>query len=116
MSKRRGISGISLRLSAALDWCKRTAGRCWRVVGEIVWSVTDGRRNDQFEDAQLTSVRHPVQIDVCGERLELKDFIKVLSIGDRIRVLCDDGMLVAEKISQAQFKLIHSEVMSKFMH
>jgi hypothetical protein len=42
--------------------------------------------------------------------------VKALNIGDRIRVLCDDGALVAEKISQTQFELIHCQVMSKLVH
>ena len=116
MSKRRGASAISLPLPATLDWCKRTAGRCWRGVCGIVSSVTNGRGNDQFEVARLTKIRRPLQVDSCEEGRELKEFIKAVSIGDRVRVLCDDGVLVAEKISHTQFKLIDSQVMSKFIH
>jgi len=32
--------------------------------------------------------------------MEFEELVKVLNIGDRIRVLCDDGVVVAEKISQ----------------
>ena len=42
--------------------------------------------------------------------------MKVLNIGDRIRVLCDDGVLVAEKISQTQFKLIYAQMLSELVH
>jgi len=115
MPKRRGIWGIRFSLLATLDGCKRTAGRYWRRVRGIVWSVARGRRNDQFEVARLTEVRSPVTVDFCGQRIELNEFIKVLSIGDRIRVLCDDGVLVAEKISRTQFKLIHFQTVSKFL-
>ena len=108
MSKRRGIWG-SLPL-AALDWCKKTAGRYRRFAGAIVWSITHGRRADEFE---ASIPKNPVQVDFCGERVELKEFIKVLSIGDRIRLLCDDGLLVAEKISETQCKIIHSEMVDK---
>jgi hypothetical protein len=31
-------------------------------------------------------------------------------------VLCDDGVLVAEKISETQFKLIHAEMMTDLVH
>ena len=41
---------------------------------------------------------------------------KTLSIGDRIRVFCDDGVVVAEKISQTQFKEIHVEMMAELVH
>jgi len=36
--------------------------------------------------------------------MEFEEVVKVLNIGDRIRVLCDDGVVVAEKISQTQFR------------
>ena len=116
MSKRRGIWGIGLPLSAVLEWCKRMADRYWRGARGISWSVADGGRNDQFEVARLTNIRAPEQVDFCGERIELKEFIEGLSVGDRIRVLCDDGVLVAEKISRTEFKLIHSQMMAKFVH
>jgi hypothetical protein len=115
MSKRCGIWGISSSLLAALDWCKRTAGRYWPFSGGIVWSITPGHRHDQVEGGQSTKVGHPVQIDFCGEHIELKEFMKALNIGDRIRVLCDDGVLVAEKISQTQFKLIHAQMLSELV-
>jgi hypothetical protein len=116
MSKRCGIWGIGLSLLAALDWCKRTAGRYWPFSAGIVWSITRGHRHDQVEGGQSTTVGHPVQIEFCGERRELKEFTKALNIGDRIRVLCDDGVLVAEKISQTQFKLIHAQMLSELVH
>ena len=111
MSKRRGIWGISLPL-AVLDWCQKNAGRYWRFAGGIVWSITNVRRADEFEVSQP---KNPVQVDFCGERIELKEFIKALSIGDRIRLLCDDGLLVAEKISETQCKVIHSEMMDRLV-
>ena len=116
MSKRYGIWDTRFSLSATVEWCKRTAGRYWKSVCGIVGSITNGRRNDQFEIARLTNVRVPVQVDFCGKRIELKEFIKILRIGDRVRVLCDDGVLVAEKISQTQFKLIHAQMMPKSVH
>jgi len=48
--------------------------------------------------------------------MELEELIKVLRIGERIRVFCDDGVIVAEKISQTQFKLIHCQTMSELVH
>jgi hypothetical protein len=116
MSKRFGIWGIGLSLLAALDWCKRTAGRYWPFSAGIVWSITPGHGHDQVEGGQSTQVGGPVQIEFCGERIELKEFTKALNIGDRIRVLCDDGVLVAEKISHTQFKLIHAQTLSELVH
>jgi hypothetical protein len=116
MPKRCGIGCISLSLLAALDWCKRTAGRYWPFSAGIVSSITPGHRNDQVEGGQSTKVGRPVQIESCVERIELKEFTKALNIGDRIQVLCDDGVLVAEKISQTQFELIHAQMLSELVH
>jgi hypothetical protein len=55
-------------------------------------------------------------VDFAGEPVALTEFIKTLSIGDRIRVFCDDGVVVAEKISQTQFKEIHVEMMADLVH
>ncbi len=116
MSKRRGTWTISLPFSAALDECKRTACRYWRFASGIVWSIAARLRHDQFEVARPTNVSPPLEIDFCQQRMELEEFIRVLSIGDRVRVLCDDGVVVAEKISQTQFKLIHCRMMSELIH
>jgi hypothetical protein len=75
MSKRRGI-WASLPL-AALDWCKKAAGRYWRFAGGIVWSITDGRRADEFE---VSLPKNPVQVDFCGERIELREFSGALHL------------------------------------
>jgi hypothetical protein len=116
MSKRCGIWDVSSSLLNALDWCKRTAGRYWTFFGGIIWSTTHGRRHDQVEGVQSTKVGHPEQVYFCEERIEFKEFLKTLNTGDRIRVLCDDGVLVAEKISQTQFKLIDSQKASELVH
>jgi hypothetical protein len=62
------------------------------------------------------NVSQALHADFCGKRVELGEFIKVMSIGDRLRVLCDDGLLVAEKTSETQFKLIHAETMTELVH
>jgi len=59
---------------------------------------------------------HPLNVGFAGKSVELREVTKVLRIGDRIRVLCDDGVLVAEKISETQFKLIHAETMAELVH
>ena len=55
-------------------------------------------------------------VDFAGKPAELTEFIKALSIGDRIRVFCYDGVVVAKKISQTQFKEIHAETMAESVH
>jgi len=116
MSIKRRIWAVGLRLSAVLDWCKRTAGKYRRFAGSIADQLRMAGRENQFEVARVLTVSHPLHVDFAGERVELREFAKVLSIGDRIRVLCDDGVLVAEKISQTQFKVIHAETMTELVH
>jgi len=103
MSKRRRVSVIGLPLAAMLNWFKSNVRRCGQDLLGMLASIKDGRRRDQFDVARPAD----------EERIELEEFIKILNIGDRIRVLCDDGLLVAEKVSETQFELIHSQMMSK---
>ena len=107
---------MGLLLSAMLGRCKRTAARHWRWVSGIVWPKVAGYGSDPFESVRSVSVGHPPRTGFCGEDIELKELIRILTIGDRIRIICDDGVLLAEKISQTQFKLIDSQRMSKVVH
>jgi hypothetical protein len=66
----------------------------------------DGLRENQFETARTTNVGQAFHVDFGSESVELKEFAKTLKIGDRFRVLSDDGVLLAEKVSQTQFKLL----------
>src|ERR1700757_1360737 len=116
MSKRPGSSSISLLLSAMLDWCKRTATSYWQGVRGIVRLMSGGCRSDPSEDVRPVNVGQPSRIDFCGENIELQEILKTLTIGDRIRILCDDGVLVAEKMTQTQFKLVSAQSMSKLVH
>jgi hypothetical protein len=116
MSKKSGIWAVGLPLSAVLDWCKRTAGKYRRFAGSIADQLRMVGRENQFEVARVMNVRHPLHVDFAGQRVEFREFAKVLSIGDRIRVLCDDGVLVAEKSSHTQFKVIHAETMAELVH
>jgi hypothetical protein len=54
-------------------------------------------------------------MDFCGEGVELEEITRLLTVGDRIRVLCDDGVITAEKISETQFKLIDFQMMPKLV-
>jgi hypothetical protein len=112
MSKRRGIWAVRWPLSAALGWWKRTAGRYWRFAA----STMNSRQENQFEIARGTDNSQPLQLNFALELVELKEFAKILNIGDHIRVFCDDGVLVAEKVSQTQFKVLYSETISERVH
>ena len=99
MSISRGL-GISLPIAAMLNRFKRNVRKC----GQVLLGTHSHKRN-QFE------VARPLN----EERIELKELIKILHIGDRIRVLCDDGLFIAEKVTETQFEVIHSQVMSKLV-
>jgi hypothetical protein len=116
MSTKRGIWEVGLPLSVMLEWCKRTVGRFRRVPGRIADQSRLVGRENQFEATRVMNLSHPLHADLAEKCVELKEFTKVLSIGDRIRVLCDDGVLVAEKISETQFKVIHAEMMAELVH
>jgi hypothetical protein len=116
MSIKRGIWAVGLPLSVVLDWCKRTVGRYRRFAGRIADQSRSGGRENQFEATRLMNLSHPLHADLAEGCVELKEFTRILSVGDRIRVLCDDGVLVAEKISETQFKVIHVETMAELVH
>jgi hypothetical protein len=88
MSRNRLILAVS-------DWCKRTAGRL----------RTAGRQ----QQSQVAQVSCPVHVNFIGNSVELGKLAKALKIGDRVRVHCNDGLLVAEKISETQFQLIDAQ-------
>src|ERR1700745_1320490 len=112
MSKRRGIWSCRWPLSSALGWGKRPAGRYWRFAA----STMDGWQENRFEIVRTTNNSQPFQPDFASGRVELKEFAKTLNIGDRIRIFCDDGVLMTEKISRTQFKVLYSESMSERVH
>jgi hypothetical protein len=88
MPKNRVIAAVS-------DWFKRTAGRL-RIAG-------------QEKQSQVAQVSCPVHVNFIGNSVELGQLAKALKIGDRVRVYCNDGLLVAEKISETQFQLIDAQ-------
>jgi hypothetical protein len=117
MPKRRGNWHIRLPLPVALDRCKTAAERYWRFVGRVFRSITARGRHDYLKVDLSTHVGHLLPTDSSWrQNMEFEEVVKALNIGDRIRVLCDDGVVVAEKISQTQFELIHCQVMSELVH
>ena len=116
MSKRRGIWAAGLPVSAPLDWCKRIAGKFRRFAGRIADQSRVVGREDRLEVGRVLSASRPIHIDLGGNRVDLGEFAKTLNIGDRIRVLCDDGVLVAEKVSQTELRVIQAERMAEVVH
>jgi hypothetical protein len=116
MSKKLGIWTVGLSLFAVLNWCMRTAGRYQRLAQRIAYQLRMMGRRKQFEVTEVIKVSPPFHADFAGRRIELREFTRILSIGDRIRVLCDDGVLVAEKVSETQFKVIHAQTMAELVH
>ena len=116
MSKRHEIRAVGAPLSAVLDLCKRAADRCRRLADRIADQFRVARRENKIEVARVMKVSHPLQADFTGKPLDLTEFMKTLSIGDRVRLFCDDGVVVAEKISQTQFREINAETMSELVH
>jgi|SRR5712672_1613329 len=116
MLKKRAIWSVGSPLLAVLDWATRTADRYRRFAGRIAGQFRMVGRENQTEVAQVMNVSRPLHVDFSGESVELGELTKVLRIGDRIRVFCDDGVLVAEKISETQFKLIHAEAVAELVH
>ena len=116
MSKKSGIWEVSLPLSAVLDWCKRAADRFRLFAGRIAGQSRVVGQENQSEVARAMNVIPPVHVDLAGKSVELGELTKALRIGDRVRVFCDDGILVAEKISETQFELIQAEPMAQLVH
>jgi hypothetical protein len=108
MSKEREIPTVNSPLSAVSDRCKRIAVRFRRFAVGIVRSITGRQQVPQFDAVQAVRIVH--------ENIELKESLKLLRIGDRLRVSCNDGILVVEKISQTQVKLVHSQAITELVH
>jgi hypothetical protein len=101
MPKKRELRSTTSPLSETWDWCKSTAGTY---------------QDNEFEVGRLTKVTDRLQIDFRGDRIEFDRFFDSLNAGDRVRILCDDGVLVVEKKSQTQFELVHAEAMAHLVH
>jgi hypothetical protein len=108
MSKEREIPTLNSPLSAVSERCKRIKDRFRRFAVGIVRSITGRRQEPRLDVAQAVRIVH--------ENIELKESLKLLRIGDRLRVTCNDGMLVVEKISQTQVKLVHSQAITELVH
>jgi hypothetical protein len=116
MSIKREIRSRSSLLSVSLDRCKRIVERYLRERRKAMLSAADGGENDPYEVGSLTNGQDGLPVNLGEDRMGFDEFLKSLSIGDRIRVLCEDGVLVAEKVSQTQFELVDSQVLARFIH
>ncbi len=115
MSKKHGI-WMAVPLSAVLDFCKKSADQGRRYVAKLANQLRICRKGNQQDVVQVTKVSCNSPVDFAGKPVELTEFVKQLSIGARIRVFCDDGIVLAEKISQTQFREIHAETMTELVH
>ena len=116
MSKRSENWAASLSASATLDWCQRILAKFLRFAGRIGDQSRAARREDRIEVGPVMSPSHPIHLELAGKRVELMEFARGLNIGDRIRVFCDDGVLVAEKVSQTQLRIIQAATMTEGVH
>lgn len=116
MPNNRLLSRMVRLFSMGVRSSRTTAHAYWRGLAALVRTVTRRREDDVFEHERLAGAEYRFDVDFTGRRMDFRDLLDTLSIGDRLRVLCDDGVLVAEKISQRRFKLIHSEMISKLIH
>lgn len=62
------------------------------------------------------SISGSVQLDARYDGSELAEVAKRLGIGERMRVFCDDGVFLVEKISQTQFELIEWQGISNVVN
>lgn len=62
------------------------------------------------------SINDSVRLDARYNGTELAEVAKRLSIGERMRVFCDDGVFLVEKISQTQFELIEWQGISNVVN
>jgi hypothetical protein len=115
MSKRSGIWVVTWPLSATLAWCMKIINQCFRPAAQIA-SAQACSPDGPSEVALESNAFYPIQIDFGEDRIELNELIAVLRVGDRIRLFCDDGVLVAEKVSQTQLRVVHSQSMAALIH
>ena len=109
MSKRSGIWVVTWPLSATLDWCGKIINQCFRMgQADLFQPSPSDCASDILPPAKGN---YPIQVNFGEERVELNELIAVLRVGDRIRLFCDDGILVAEKVSQTQLRVVHSQTM-----
>jgi hypothetical protein len=70
----------------------------------------------QENQSQLAEDGQPVHVDFIGNSIELGQLVDALRIGDRVRMLCNDGVLVVEKVSETQLRLIDSKPIAELIH
>jgi hypothetical protein len=116
MSRGSGICAVKSPLSAALLWFKKFASRYFWFAERIVRCKQRHRDNRIAVAPEASIMRPTLQIELCGGQIELKELTEVLRIGDRIRLFCNDGVLVAEKVSHTQLKVIQSQGLAELIH
>jgi hypothetical protein len=110
------VKKLGIWIIGVPDLCKRAAARCRRAAYRFAEKLPIFRQENPQEVVRVTNGSHTSHVDFAGKAQELSEFIKVLSVGDRIRVFCDDGVILAEKVSQTRFKEIHAETNTELVH
>lgn len=109
VSKRFGTWVTTWPLSATLAWCKKMINQYFRQVDPIDFAPANSE--DDPSDVALAAKGSPLRVYLGDDYIDLDELIAVLRVGDRIRLFCDDGLLVAEKVSHTQLKVVHSQTM-----
>jgi hypothetical protein len=101
-----GIWDPGALLSAMLEGWERAV----HVFRRFAVRVADQSHTQEnsFAVARANSDFKTVEINLGGGIDKFEEFTKAMRVGDRIRAICDDGVIEAEKVSQTRFKLIHN--------
>jgi len=116
MAEKPEIQNITSCLLAIVDWYNRTRRKYLQWARRNMFSTPNLSSNKELEFGGLANIGQAVRVDFRGDWIEFDRCIQGLDIGDRVRVLCDDGVLVAEKVSSTQFELIHAQATSPLIH
>lgn len=116
MSTRSRIRVAKSPLSAALAWFKKFRSWYFGFVDRTVHSQQRHRDNRLEVAGETSLIRPTVQIEFYGGRIELKELTDALRIGDRVRLFCNDGVLLAEKVSQTRLKIIQTQGLAELIH
>lgn len=112
-AERRRIESFGQGLLETFGACKRTVIKCWRFAERVVLSILSRNHSPK---GSTVEAGYGLVVEVGNERMDLREFASALPVGDRIRVLCDDGIVVAQKVSPTQFKLLDLQIMSESIH
>lgn len=116
MARKSDSQNFASGRSPLLGRCKRIARKFLRWAQGIE-SPTASRPRIYPLDVERAKTNGQKQlIDCHGDAVQFEEFMQKLNIGDRVEIMCDDGVLVAEKISKTRFEIASTQSMSPFLH